>query len=270
MTEPQTIDILGLHVGAISRAEWVEVLSSAIETVRLSGAPPKISSSINGNVLALAAEEPAFRAALARADFIDADGMPIVVASRYFPHTIPERCATTDFYHDMAKAAVERGYSFYLLGGSQEVNDAAIARSLVLHPGLRIAGGRNGYFRPDEEDAVIADIVACRPDFLWVGLGIPLEQMFMARNAHRLQGVGVVKTCGGLFDFVSGRRSRAPQWMQDCCLEWLYRLGLEPRRLFKRYLKTNIQAAWILLRSIYKARKADRIGAIDVASGGRR
>jgi exopolysaccharide biosynthesis WecB/TagA/CpsF family protein len=79
-------------------------------------------------------------------------------------------------------------------------------------------------------------------------MGVPREQVFALRYRDRLTNVGLIKTSGGLFDFLSGRNSRAPQWMQSVGLEWLYRLGLEPRRLFLRYLRTNPHALYLLLR----------------------
>ena len=87
-----------------------------------------------------------------------------------------------------------------------------------------------------------------KPDILWIGLGVPLEQQFIERNIDRLTGVGVVKTSGGLFDFISGKNPRAPQWMQDAGLEWVYRAMREPRRLGMRYLTTNPQAIGALIR----------------------
>lgn len=267
MTDYKAIELLGLRIGALSRAEWVEELCNEISEVRRLGAPPRISGSLNGNALSLAASDPAFHALIARSDHIDADGMPIVLASRFLGAPIPERCATTDFYHDMARAAMRQGLTFYLLGGTPETIARALQRSREIYPDLKIVGARDGYFRPDQEDAVVADIVAARPDVLWVGMGVPLEQAFVARNAQRLTGVGLVKTCGGLFDFVSGKRSRAPRWMQKYCMEWLYRLGLEPRRLFKRYLKTNIHAAWLIGLAIVRMRFASAQRPIGLVRG---
>jgi exopolysaccharide biosynthesis WecB/TagA/CpsF family protein len=83
---------------------------------------------------------------------------------------------------------------------------------------------------------------------LWVGLGVPLEQQFIDRHIDRLTSVGVVKTSGGLFDFLSGKNSRAPAWIQSVGLEWLYRVCLEPRRLGMRYLTTNPKAIRALIR----------------------
>ena len=95
----------------------------------------------------------------------------------------------------------------------------------------------------------MAQVNAARPDILWVGMGAPAEQRFCLRVRTKLSNVGLIKTSGGLFDFVSGRNSRAPGWMQAMGLEWAYRMALEPRRLAYRYLTTNPHAAYLLLSS---------------------
>ena len=113
---------------------------------------------------------------------------------------------------------------------------------------LKIAGYNSGYLRRDgDEERIIADINHAQPDILWLGLGAPAEQSFAARNRDKLHGVGLIKTSGGLFDFVSGRNTRAPAWMQRLGLEWAYRIYLEPRRLAGRYLMTNPHAIFLLL-----------------------
>jgi N-acetylglucosaminyldiphosphoundecaprenol N-acetyl-beta-D-mannosaminyltransferase len=134
-----------------------------------------------------------------------------------------------------------------MLGGSPEALRKATVNVRRLYPGLKLVGSRHGYFRPEEEDAIVAEIEAARPDILWVAMGAPREQRFAVKNRERLTGIGVIKTSGGLFDFLSGERSRAPSWMQAAGLEWLYRMLLEPRRLFVRYAVTNPHAAYLLL-----------------------
>lgn len=213
------------------------------------GLRPFYSTSANGQVLALCAKDPDFLALMRKADQIHADGMPMVLYSRMLASVkLPERVATTDLVHAVAREAVKAGLSFYFLGASEEVNARAVEEMQRRYPGLVFAGRRNGYFRRDEEDEVVAAINAARPDILWIGLGVPLEQQFVERNLDRLTNVGVVKTSGGLFDFLSGKNRRAPGWMQACGLEWLYRMWLEPRRLAIRYLTTNPQAIWALVR----------------------
>lgn len=222
--------------------------------VRAVGARPFYSTSANGQVIALCHHDREFDAMLRQADQIHADGMSLVIFSRTFcPNALRERVATTDLVHAVARRAEQTGARFYFLGGSEEVNRAAVEEMQRLYPRLVFSGRRNGYFSRDEEEAILADVVASQTDILWVGFGIPLEQRFVSRNLDRLSGIAVVKTCGGLFDFLAGKNSRAPQWMQDMGLEWLYRAMLEPRRLGKRYLLTNPIAIYSLLKHSYRA-----------------
>ena len=147
-----------------------------------------------------------------------------------------------------ASSRKQRGARIYLLGATKAVVDQAVRRTRALYPSLKIAGYSSGYLRRDgDEERIIADINQARPDILWLGLGAPAEQAFAARNRDRLHGVGLIKTSGGLFDFVSGKNSRAPAWMQRLGLEWAYRIYLEPRRLAGRYLMTNPHAIFLLL-----------------------
>jgi exopolysaccharide biosynthesis WecB/TagA/CpsF family protein len=150
-------------------------------------------------------------------------------------------------FHDVAKAAQTCGATFYLLGATGSIIEQTIRRVRTLYPGLRIVGYRDGYFGRDQESAVVEAINAARPDILWLGLGAPSEQFFAMRNRHRLRNVGLIKTSGGLFDFLSGKNRRAPDWMQAVGLEWAYRIFLEPRRLVARYAMTNPHALFLLL-----------------------
>ena len=210
---------------------------------------PFYSTSANGQVLAMCGKDPAFLSLMRGADQIHADGMPMVKYSRFFTQNpLPERVATTDLVHAVARLAEDEGLSFYFLGGSEEVSQRAVEAMRQAYPRLVFAGRRNGYFSREEEPAVVEAVNRAAPDILWVGLGVPLEQHFVARNLDRLTGVGVVKTSGGLFDFLSGKNRRAPQWMQSAGLEWAYRAWLEPRRLGLRYLTTNPQAIRELIR----------------------
>jgi exopolysaccharide biosynthesis WecB/TagA/CpsF family protein len=212
------------------------------------GLPPLYSTSANGQVVSICAKDPAIRELFLASPLIHADGMPLVFASRLRCRmTLPERVATTDLFHDVARLAVERRASFYLLGGTPEVVRRTERNVRKLYPDLLIAGARDGYFGPEDEDEVVAEINAARPDVLWIAMGVPREQAFVVRNLDRLTGVGVIKTSGGLFDFLSGERSRAPAWMQAAGLEWLYRTWLEPRRLLVRYALTNPHALYLLL-----------------------
>lgn len=209
---------------------------------------PLFLTSVNGEALARRRLDPDFATIIDRADLINADGQPLVVASRLFSkHGLPERVATTDLYPIVAALAQAEGASFYLLGATEEVNRATFEATRRDFPRLDIRGRSHGYLAGETLERKLDEINALAPDILWIAFGVPLEQEFVRRHAHRLPNVKMIKTSGGLFDFVAGVKQRAPLWMQKTGLEWAFRLWLEPRRLLIRYLTTNPVALMLLV-----------------------
>lgn len=210
---------------------------------------PKLVFSSNGQGISLAARDRDFYQIMQMADMIHADGMSVVNASRLMTNTpLPERCSTTDFFHNAARAAVKNGLSFYILGGREDQNRRAADAMQRLYPGLKIVGRRNGYFSNEENEAICTEIVASGADVLWVALGKPKQEFWSFQNRDRLRGIGWIKTCGGLFGYLVGDEKRAPYFMQRIGAEWLWRAILSPRRLGWRYLITNPHAMWQMFR----------------------
>ncbi|MFC9978799.1 WecB/TagA/CpsF family glycosyltransferase [Gordonia sp. NPDC127522] len=189
-----------------------------------------------------------FAGAMASADIIHADGMPVVIASRFARYRLPERIATTDFFHDAAAAGQEAGLRFFFLGGTDDQNSRAVAEVRRRYPRLQIAGRHHGYFKDADAEQICADVRAADTDVLWIALGKPRQEYWSLQFREKLQGVGWVKTCGGLYAFLAGDVSRAPGWMQASGLEWLYRMIEDPKRLGKRYATTNPYSAYRILR----------------------
>jgi len=243
------VTIGGLPIAVIDRAGSAQLMVDVALARRNTSQHPLIFTSANGQVLSMCAREPRIRDLFLAADLIHADGMPLVLVSRLFHNTpLPERTATTDLFHDAALVAQRRGARIFLLGAAKSVVDQAVRRVRALYPELNVVGHGSGYLRRDgDEERIIENINKARPDILWLGLGAPAEQEFAVRHRDRLHGVGLIKTSGGLFDFLSGKNSRAPVWMQRAGLEWAYRIYLEPRRLAGRYLMTNPHALFLLL-----------------------
>ena len=131
--------------------------------------------------------------------------------------------------------------------GVFDLNRDTVASVREQYPDLKIVGRCHGFLRGEALRAKVAEINALAPDYLWVALGVPYEQAFVEEFTPNLCNVGVIKTAGGLFNFLSGSRVRAPVWMQHAGLEWAWRIWLEPRRLFWRYLTTNPRALYLLL-----------------------
>lgn len=238
-----------IPITVLSRREWVRLMVTDCRLNKDRGGLPKFMTSANGHVISRCARDPTFRALINQADAIDADGMSVVFASRWLTDSpLPGRVATTDYFHDAAAAAAKYGISFFLLGATREENYKAVAKVRYLYPRLRIAGYHHGFFDVDEENRIVRKINLSRADILWVGLGVPKEQEFIIRNRHKLCGITWVKSCGGLFNFLSGTNRRAPKWLQVAGLEWLHRAVLEPKRLLWRYFRTNGHAMYVMLR----------------------
>lgn len=238
----------GIATACLSRRDLARMmLQDCLAARKDSHRAPKLIFASNGHAIALASRDPAFRATLAQADIIHADGQATVFASRLLTgNPIPERSATTDFIHDAAGMAAEHGLRFFMLGATEEANAQAVQVLRETYPGLQIVGRRHGYFGRSEEADICDEINLTQPDVIWTGLSVPLEYEFAVRNKHRLKA-GWLVTCGGCYNFVTGAYKRAPYWMQASGLEWLFRLGLEPRRLFWRYAVTNPLAMFLLL-----------------------
>lgn len=239
----------GLPVVVVDRPTTAKVMVD--EALRRRGLwrYPAFLTSTNGEVTHACAVDPDMRSLFLQADAIHADGMPHVFVSRMkCKVALPERVATTDLFDAVNEEAERRGASVFMLGATEEVNALAAESVRTRFPRLKLLGRRNGFFgNLEEERRACEDIAALGPDILWVSMGVPREQAFVVRNRNRLTSVGVIKTSGGLFDFVSGAKPRAPEWMQRAGLEWLWRASLEPTRLGMRYLRTNPSALYLLL-----------------------
>lgn len=237
----------GLRIAALDLEQTADFMIDMVFPQRRVPRPLYLTSA-NGEVLARCSTEPATNRLFRAADLINADGQPLVTVSRFnSPTPLPERVATTDLFHVVAEKAQAAGLSFYMFGADEAENNAAVARVRKLYPDLKIVGHSHGYFRGAALRAKVDEINALAPDYLWLSLGVPHEQAFVEEFTPHLSNVGVIKTSGGLFNFLSGSRVRAPRWMQQANLEWAWRIWLEPRRLFWRYLTTNPRALYLLL-----------------------
>lgn len=250
------ITLGGLRLAVLDLEQTANFMVDAVFPQRRINRPLYLTSA-NGEVLARCSTEPMTDRLFRAADLINADGQPLVTVSRFKSKTpLPERVATTDLFHAVARKAQAAGLTFYLLGADETENAAAAARVRRQYPDLKIIGRCHGYLRGAALRAKVAEINALAPDYLWIALGVPREQAFVEKFAPALRNVGVIKTSGGLFNFLSGSRTRAPLWMQRSGLEWVWRIWLEPRRLFWRYLTTNPRALYLLFN---RSRASDSI-----------
>src|SRR4030088_1251590 len=240
------ISLGGLRLAVLDLEQTANFMIDVVFPKRLVDRPLYLTSA-NGEVLARCSTEPMTGRLFRAADLINADGQPLVTVSWLkSPTPLPERVATTDLFYVVARKAVAAGLTFYMFGADEEENAAAVASVRKMCPDLQIVGRCHGYLRGDALRAKGDEINALPPDYLWVALGVPYEQAFVEEFAPRVCNVGVMQTAGGLFNFLSGSRPRAPLWMQRLGLEWAWRIWLEPRRLPWGYFTTNPRALHLL------------------------
>lgn len=186
-------------------------------------------------------------------DIINIDGMGVVFGARWLGYDIPERVAGVDLFHNLLAMSAKRDFPVFLLGAEEEVVQKAAEVCQKANPELTIAGYHHGYFWDDEE-AVVEKIRQSGAKLLFVAITSPKKENFINRWKDRL-GVDFVMGVGGTFDVVAGKVERAPEWMQNAGLEWLYRVIQEPGRMWKRYLVTNSAFAWMLIKARFGKRK---------------
>jgi N-acetylglucosaminyldiphosphoundecaprenol N-acetyl-beta-D-mannosaminyltransferase len=177
------------------------------------------------------------------ASLIVPDGMPLVYISRLAGHKNTGRVYGPDLLLEICKQSLVHGYKHFFFGTTEATLARLKDRLVRDFPGIRIVGAYAPPFRPltpDENVETISRINACEPDIVWVGLSTPKQECWMAENRRALNAPVLIGV-GAAFDFHAGNVPQAPRWMQPLCLEWLFRLLQEPRRLWKRYLLNTPQ-----------------------------
>ncbi len=233
-------DIIGILIDRLSRPEVLTRIDQFVQMRR-----PHQIVTVNSDFLSIANREPDFIDLLNAAAISVPDGMPLIWLSRLLGKPLPERITGTDLLMDCAALAAAKGYRIFLLGAAPGVADALAVHLTALYPGLQIAGTHSPpYFAgrdPEAEATMTALVRDARPDILFVAMGTPKQERWIYNHLTALD-VPVCIGVGGVFNFVTGRIPRAPRLLQQLGLEWLFRLTLEPRRLWRRYLVDDSRA----------------------------
>ena len=227
----RSVLLLGVRVDALSFEETVE----AVRTMVRSGLPHQ-HVGVNAALLVESERDPELRGVINGCDLVNADGMSAVLAGRLIGRPLPERVAGVDLFQRLVEVAHRDESSVYFLGATDEVVARVATVFSERYPGLRIAGYHNGYWSDDTE--VIDAVRSARPDYLFLAIPSPRKELWLNRNLGEL-GVPFVMGVGGSFDVVAGKVRRAPRWVQNVGFEWAWRLGQEPRRMWRRYLFSN-------------------------------
>jgi N-acetylglucosaminyldiphosphoundecaprenol N-acetyl-beta-D-mannosaminyltransferase len=241
MTE--RITLMGCQVDNLTMDETLAKVQGFIESGR-----PHQHVVVNVDKLVKASRDAELRRIINDCDLVNADGMPVVWASRLLGKPLKERVAGVDLFEALMRRAGEQGWRVFLLGAREEVVSAVKQAYERKYPGLAIAGYRNGYWQGEaEEAAVVEQIRASRSDLLFVAISSPKKEQFLGRYQALLR-VPFAMGVGGSFDVATGRVKRAPLWMQQCGLEWFYRFLQEPRRMFRRYFIDDMAFIWLFIK----------------------
>jgi N-acetylglucosaminyldiphosphoundecaprenol N-acetyl-beta-D-mannosaminyltransferase len=233
----RTREILGVPIAMTDYARAMEVMDAMVEQREqgyVCAAPV--------HAIMVAQDDAEMYAALRRSTLTVPDGMPLVWAANLLGERLADRVYGPELMLRYNDRCAERGHRVWLYGGRDQGSLVQLALGIRRrHPGIKIVGGYSPPFRQlnaEEEDYVVDQINGSRPDVLWVGVGVPKQEKWMARMRERLD-VPVMCGVGAAFDFHAGRINQAPRWMQERGLEWTYRIAQEPRRLLPRYLYFN-------------------------------
>jgi N-acetylglucosaminyldiphosphoundecaprenol N-acetyl-beta-D-mannosaminyltransferase len=221
--------MMGCAVDNLDMEESLAVVEGFIRSGR-----PHQHVVVNVDKIVKASRDPGLRRIINDCDLINADGMPVVWASRLLGKPLKERVTGVDLFEALMARAAQKGWRVFLLGAREEVVSGVARLYPARYPGLTIAGYRNGYWSQAEEEEVVAQISAARPDILFVAISSPTKEAFLARYQAAMK-VPFAMGVGGTFDVAVGHVKRAPVWMQKAGLEWFYRFLQEPRRMFRRY-----------------------------------
>ncbi len=240
---PAVRDILGVPVHTVTMAQACEICEQAVDRKQ----PLRIGVANAAKVVKMRHDDR-LRRAVASSDLVLADGASLVWASRILGQSLPERVTGIDLFFRLLALANKRRFSVYFLGATAEVLAKLIEKVRADYPNLVVAGFRDGYFRDEESEAVAAEVADSAPDFLFLGMGTPKKELFLADWARHTRAT-VSHGVGGTFDVYAGNVKRAPMWMQRTGVEWFYRVLQEPRRMWKRYLVTNTAFLALLMKA---------------------
>jgi N-acetylglucosaminyldiphosphoundecaprenol N-acetyl-beta-D-mannosaminyltransferase len=250
--------VISAGISKTSYAEVVELCREWISQRRAgANAATRYICVTSAHGIIQAKDEPDFAEILNSADIATPDGMPVVWALRSFGARGQQRVYGPTLMLELCRSAAENGHRLYLYGGHEDVLPLLESSLCRRFPGLRVAGRYAPPFRAltEEEDLAIQEkIQSSGADLIFVGLSTPKQERWMF--AHRLAFPGAIMIgVGAAFDFHAGRTKQAPGWMQRLGLEWLFRLGTEPRRLWRRYVLVTPRFLPLWLRQWLKTKR---------------
>lgn len=232
--------ILGVEIATIDMKRTLEYI-----THNLKGLKGKYICVSNVHTTVMSYENEDYLVVQNGAELALPDGKPLSIVCKKRGYKEAARVTGPDLMGEIFEISEQKGYRHYFYGSTEETLQLLKEKLLEKYPDIQIAGMYSPPFRKlneEEDKQIVEQINNTEPDFVWVGLGAPKQENWMAEHKDKVQGL--MLGVGAGFDYHAGNIKRAPKWMQKCSLEWLYRLMQDPKRLFKRYLDTNVKFIW--------------------------
>jgi len=223
-------------------SETLDLIKNSIENKS-----PIQHTVINAGKIVSLQKDLELRKSVNESDVINIDGQAVLWAAKILDKPTKERVSGIDLMVNLVEMAHQNNYKIYLLGAKEEIVSKLANIYKEKYGADLVAGYRNGYFKSEDEQAIVNDIVNSKADMLFVAITSPKKENFLHAHKKQLDSVGFIMGVGGSFDVLSGLTKRAPIWMQNAGLEWFYRFIQEPKRMWKRYLIGNFKFILLIL-----------------------
>lgn len=241
-----SVPFLGIPISQTTMGETLEWMEKRIQEKK-----PRFLCTMNAALLVWAQQDSFLKETYQTADLATCDSTVVYYALKLLGKPVPEVLEACQIMFAFLEKNYRKGYRFYFLGAEENVLHQAIAQLKQRYPGIGIAGFHHGYFRPEEEATIAKKIQAARPDCLFVGMSTPLKEKFLKKYLAAM-GVPICLGVGGGIDILAGKYKLAPSWLRKIGLAWFYRLVLEPKRMWRRYLATNATFLWLFFKAFVK------------------
>lgn len=245
-SSPDQMKLMGVRIDNLTMAETLDRLFIRVRTKQ-----PSHVCFVNADCFNIAFRDPEYGAILNSAGLVLADGVGVKLAGKLLGQEIKQNVNGTDLFPRLCERSETEGARIYFLGARPGVAEKVVAWARNQYPELVVAGWHDGYFDDAKQAVIIDDIRASGADILLTAFGVPMQEKWIFKHLTET-GVSIALGVGGLFDFYSGRISRAPVWMREIGMEWFYRFLQEPSRMWKRYFVGNGIFIWRVMREKFK------------------
>lgn len=243
LVDKKRIDFGGIGINTFTMREYLEIIEKSIlerdETI--------VQTGLNAYAIVCIQKDGILRETVNKSSLVNIDGMPVAWALKFMGHKEITKVSCPDIFDELIKLAAEKHYKPFFLGTTPEILEMAINRLTVEYPELEIAGSHHGFFDESESGQIAEMIKNSKADMLFLGMTSPKKEIFSEQYAQFME-VPYIFGVGGVFDILAGQIKRAPRWMQNSGLEWMYRFIQEPKRMWKRYLIGNLQFIYYVLK----------------------